>query len=232
MSRRGTTLVELVLAITLLGLLAVLAGGVVRIAATTNRLALAAHLREQVGQSIAQFLRHDLAEARGADLSLTAPGQLRMDRPVGESRPCASGGNNVSLARADWRGGRAPDAGRDMALLLTDPANGAWRRAAIREVGAGRCPEGAEALELTLDDAVPGARWIRVVEPVEVRIYPSGAADWFGLTPGIGPGTVQPVTGPFPRGGGRFELSGNRLAFGAALSRGGALRLEFPLDGR
>ena len=52
--------------------------------------------------------------------------QLVSRHPVGAGVPCQFVGTDLWIARADWRGARDPESGRDEAWLLTDALTAAW----------------------------------------------------------------------------------------------------------
>lgn len=190
MTRHGTSLAELLVALTLLGVSGTIT---VALVAGTGRTARRAHDRlaaERTVAALAALLRHDTRTATAAELSPTTPTLLWLDRPVGEAPVCTAAGG-VSLRRAAWRGTRLPDAARDVVLLL-DSA-GAWHRRAIAGVAPASCPDGAPAWQL---DAVPppGARHAQVVEPARLAAYAGAGGTWLGLA---GPGDpIQPFAGP------------------------------------
>ena len=87
------------------------------------------------------------------------PDEIGVDFPVGTAEPC----DTVWV----WRGVRAPDAGRDSAVVLDDRAR-VWRTA-LTAAYATTCGAG-EARGLSTDPSVPGAVHIAVFESGVVRV--------------------------------------------------------------
>jgi hypothetical protein len=232
LSRRGVTLLELTISLTLLGVLCLAIGAVLTMSAAAGRAAVRGLDQDRLTISLATLLRHDLANADVASTGVVSPTRLDFDRPVGEARVCTSSPEEVLLPAADWRGDRQPAAGRDAAMVLEDVASAGWTRQPIIAVGSSGCPEGRAAISLTLGGSLTGAKYVRVVEPVRLLAYPSGSDDWFGLAPGDGMGVVQPFAGPLRRGETVFALPGDRLRLGSATTAGVPWRLEIPLDDR
>ncbi len=227
MNRRGTTLVELLVAIALLGLLAIFTVSTVRgIGASARRAVDAAATRRGV-TALHALLRHDLTEATPADLVIASP-VMRYARPVGAAAACAISSTTATLALDRWRGTRVPAAGRDDAWLLTD-IDGLWQRATVVAVATTSCPDGRAAWDITFDRSVV-LPLVRVIEPVRLAMYRSGMTDWLGLAPAGGATPIQPFAGPIAVAGVSWALVGSDFVAQAAFaSRRPSASLRIPL---
>lgn len=195
-SRRGWTLLELLIVLVLTIILAALVGSVIAaIARSATRQARALNL-ERTQVALAAWWRADFRDGDAGDVVVPTNNQIVTRHPVGAGVPCQSVGTDLWIARTDWRGARDPESGRDEAWLLTDVLTAAWSDVAIVAVGSGSCPSGEPALRLTLGAAILPVQLARVVEPVELRIYRSGPSGWLGLAPADGSASVQPFAGP------------------------------------
>lgn len=197
MSRRGFTLVELLLGLVALGILAGTVTAMMRGAARMSARAMQSLVAGRTVGSLQGFLQQELRDAVGNDVTVLAPTRVALSRPIGDAMVCAAAGMAVLIPDSGWSGTRRPEPGRDEAWLLIDPLTDGWQTAAITDVAPDRCPaDNAPALRLSLTAAAPGAMVVRVMEPVELSAYRSGVADWFGLTPANHLSAVQPFAGP------------------------------------
>jgi len=208
-TRAGVTLFELLLVLTLLGLLGVLVSAVVVGASRGAARHVGGLSLERTAQVATVFMQHELRDARGDELAVTAA-SVWLSRPVGDGVVCQAGGSSLWLRRDAWRGERAPEAGRDRLLLLTD-GDTPWRGAALLDVSGALCPDGSPAWRLGLSAATDSAQLLRVLEDVVLRRYASGGAEWFGLAPADGSSPVQPFAGPLLVGASRFARVGDLL---------------------
>lgn len=214
MTRRGVVLVELLVGLVLLGLLA----------AACARWLDAAWMQAGGMRAVAEraAARRTVTGLGWRELDGLAPAEVRLLGDTlryrarrGAGLACAAGAMQVTLARSTLEGWRLPVPGRD-SVLLPDSAGG-WHAAALADVRAASCPDGAPGLDLALGAAVPGAAWpmpVRVVEWMELRAYESGGVWWLGartLRPTDG---VQPVAGPLASRGfhPRWRVSGGDSA--------------------
>ncbi|HET9064499.1 MAG TPA: prepilin-type N-terminal cleavage/methylation domain-containing protein [Gemmatimonadales bacterium] len=198
MTRRGFSLIEMVVVVTIIGFLVLGTGFTLAAAARTTRTAVEGlgHARDLT--TTLALLRVSTMGADSADLTVGIRDTLDFDRRVGEGAPCASGGGVVVMA--DLSGGfeRPPEAGRDQLLILTALEPAIWDRRPLLGVATSRCPDLTPALALTTAPGAP-ALWLRIVTPVRLRAYRSGGATWLGLEDRGGPATLQPFAGPITR---------------------------------
>lgn len=215
LTRRGFTLVELLVAAVVSGVLAVLTGGLVAASASrlrdqSERMALEQSLRVSLGAAAAILEPLGADSGAGPDLSQTAPGSFvaRSSRATGVLCAAASNLLHVRAGAPWWRAVRNPVAGRDSLLIAT--LGGADRWIAAPLFGApvpGTCPDGSAALLLPTAVSPAAAAQIgagsplRVFEPVELRIYASGGASWIGLRQLQTGEAIQPLAGPFAGAG-------------------------------
>lgn len=233
MSRRAFALVELLAG---LALLVLVAASVVVLARATGASASRARrqlLADRALVSIRGFLEDDLRDATDSDIALLGPTRLAMSRPVGEALPCANSGGSVVIADSAWAGTRWPAGHRDDAWLLTDVVAGSWVRVPVDSATPDWCPaDGAPALRIHLAPHADTAAFVRIVEPVELSIYRSGAADWFGLAPASHAAPVQPFAGPLARGASRLTATDGLLDLVVVPARGATTTLHIPLGSR
>jgi prepilin-type N-terminal cleavage/methylation domain-containing protein len=221
MTRRGLTLVELLLGLTVLGILAGTMTAIVREGSRAAQRATQSLTAGRAVQSLQGFLQQELRDAVDADVTIISPTRIAFSRPVGEALVCAAAGMTVVIPDSGWTGIRRPEPGRDEAWLLVDPVTEIWQTSAITDVVTDLCPAGgAPGLRVSLTASAAGGVVVRIMEPVELSAYRSGAADWFGLTPASHVSAVQPFAGPLTPGTTQWTRSAGRLE--TALQPGGA----------
>ena len=229
LNRAGFTLIELVVSFVILavmsGVIAAVVAAAVRSAAHGNHLLVA----ERTRQSLQLLLTEELRDADAADVLSLAPDRIRFARPVGEAVPCAIMSASMLLADSAWTGVRAPEAGRDHAWVLADPATASWIESPIAAVAPDRCPDGSPALRLDLAVAVPAAALARVTEPVELEAYLSAGTTWLGLLGVPSASPVQPFAGPLASGTTRFLLGTGRLDASVQPRDDAAATISIPL---
>ena len=218
LNRRGISLLELLVALTLAALLALLtsnllATSTLHLRDRSERMAQEQSLRSASGalRSALESLGHD--SAGGADLSAPAPSGLSA-RAVRAAGVLCSAAPGLLVARADtawWRALRAPVAGRDsvLAARLDRPT---WGSFELRAAPGGTfCPDGSRgiALPVTADSlALLGIGLgspIRVFEPVELRLYSAAPDLWIGLRLLATTQAIQPFAGPMAPNGLAFS---------------------------
>jgi prepilin-type N-terminal cleavage/methylation domain-containing protein len=224
--RHGVTLLELLLAITLLALVGAVVTTVIvaasRVAGrATNQLAL-----ERTVHTAQALLGQELRDADWGDVSVGADA-IRLPRTIGAGTPCASAAGSVVVAREAWEGERAPEAGRDF-LRVLDAETAAWQEGAVTDVLDATCPSGAPAWRLVSSAASVAVAAVRVVERVVLRRYVAGSAEWLGLAPADGSSPVQPFAGPLLPGFSRFARVGEVLQL-ELVAVAGARTLALPL---
>ncbi len=189
----GTSVIELLVTLTLLGLVGMLAMTIVR---GTSRPLARLIARAEAGRTVeamALLAAREAATPTGVVASVADAGTLALARFVGDGMPCECAEAGIAIARAHWLGDRLPEAGRDV-VAIRDSLGG-WHHAALTAVTPGRCPTGAPALWLSLDRAVP-AGWVVVQEPTRVRAYRGSGGQWLGLLGGAVTAPIQPFAGP------------------------------------
>jgi prepilin-type N-terminal cleavage/methylation domain-containing protein len=216
MSRRGVSLVELLVALTLLGILAATAGGWLgRLRAAYRTTALEADRRQNLRAATA-ILAAEIRELDAADGDLVAigPGALTIrasrqlavlcDSPLPTATP---GVVVLPLYDAPRYGLRAFRPVTDSVWVLAEvdslAAPPVWLRGSVVARATAPCPDGGAGEQLTVALSPvpdPGARVARGspvlgFEAVTYRLYRSSAdGRWFiGQQTG---GTVQPLIGP------------------------------------
>lgn len=214
---RGVTLIELLLAMVLLGAMAALAGPAVhRTAVAASQATLVGATRRDV-LTLQTLLRHDLGLALDGDVTLASATAVHYRRPVGGGAGCALGATSIAVPASAWSGARLPAAGRDSALLLAD-TDGNWLGAAVVGVAGAACGTNP-AIEIIVDRPVTHPV-VLVFEPVRLAVYSSGGSNWLGLAP-AGPGTIQPFAGPVL--GGALPWSVAPQVFAASVTFAGAI---------
>ncbi len=210
LSRNGVSLIELLVATTVGGLLAVmtamvLTGARARLEERKARLAAEQALRA-VAAATGAFLQ-DAGES-GADLQAIGPAGFTVRAIRGTSVLCATLPGGLVARRGEWWSAvREPVAGRDSLAVGTLTGAG-WILDALRaDPYATPCPDGGAgiALPVGLDPAQlaalgPGSP-LRLFEPVELRSYSSAGSDWIGLRQIATGEAIQPLAGPLARPG-------------------------------
>ncbi|MBK7594043.1 MAG: prepilin-type N-terminal cleavage/methylation domain-containing protein [Gemmatimonadetes bacterium] len=227
MTRRGVTLIELLLVLCLLGIVGVTVTAMVLGASRVAARATAHLAAERTAVVSASFLRHTLADGVWRDVTV-AVDSIGLGRPVGEAALCAASGAQLWLRRSSWSGDRAPDPTRDQLRSWPDSGTAAVDEA-IMGVTGDLCPDGAPAWRLLRGTGAAVGWWVRVVEPTTVRRYRVGSSEWLGLSDGGAP--VQPFAGPLVAGASRFARIGGALQVDL-VTVAGSSGLSLPLGSR
>lgn len=241
LSRRGATLAELVVAITMFGIIGAAASGAVtqqerirsRIA---RRLAAEAQLREAVAPVVADL---GAASPAGGDFDATPPRDtmLELRATIGEGYACgvdSVASRSIVVLPLGSARSRTPAAG-DVAWAYRHPG---WWSASVDAVaepgeavaGCHAGDIGGRALRVELGAALPvGAGMpLRFTRRIRYSLYTAGDGQtYLGLREwSVASGAfagVQPIAGPFEPGRSRFryhDSDGSELASGSAAGRG------------
>lgn len=218
LSRHGVTLVEVVVATSLAGGLAVLTALVLvragRAVRERSGRAAAEHALRTGSLALRAVLRG--GEPAGGDLFLAAPSGFGARVVRGQSVLCGVQGGALIARRhpAWWSGVREPVAGRDSIMVgkIREPG---WTVLALRGAPVSRpCPDGTAgtglpvALDsLPLSGIGPGSP-VRYFEPVELRSYSSAGAEWLGIRLIATGEAIQPLAGPLAPDGLRLQYLG------------------------
>jgi hypothetical protein len=210
LNQRGNSLVELLSAVALTGVLAALTAKLLATTALTlrersERMAAEHGLRVASGavRGVLESLGED--SASGSDLlSTEAAGfSARVTRAAGTVCGASPG---LLVARASppwWSAVRAPVSGRD-SILAGELGAPLWRVYGLRDPPhAALCPDGAAAIALPIEgDSLalggigPGSP-IRIFESVELKLYNSAPDQWLGVRLLATGQAIQPFAGPF-----------------------------------
>jgi prepilin-type N-terminal cleavage/methylation domain-containing protein len=245
LSRRGVTLVEMIVTITLLALVS---GVALRLLlrqhwtgeAQSQRAALQGTLRAAV-----LYLESEMRELGGSpgdpDIIAFAAESLtyRSMRSAGTS--CAMSPAALTVSTADLYGYRAPQAGRDSLLVFMDgsPAissDDRWLHLPLISVSGGSCG-GRPALVLgtAIDTAATPLSWFpplapfRSFEIMQARLYSSGGDYWLGARSVSAAEIIQPLAGPFLVHGLAMQFFDSLV--GPAGSAGGIRSVDITLRG-
>jgi prepilin-type N-terminal cleavage/methylation domain-containing protein len=213
LKRCGVTLVEMVVAITLLAMVSGLALQLLLRQhwtgeAQSQQAALQATLR-----AAALYLENELRELGGSpgdpDIITFAAESLTYRSMRGTGVSCGLSSSALSVRTSDLYGYRAPQPGRDSLLLLMDGASTTstddrWLHLPILAVSNGFCA-GYPAVVLgtaidTVSSPLPAFSPMtpfRTFEIMQVKLYQSGADYWLGARSVSGAEIVQPLAGPF-----------------------------------
>lgn len=194
----GTSLVELLVTLTLLGLVGSLAVTILQ--GTTRPLArlVATAAAGRTVAALEQLTAREAATPAGLRAAVVDASTLDLDRYVGDAPTCTTSATAIALALDDWQGDRHADASRDIVAIRD--RHGSWHEAAVTAVGPGACPDGRPGRWLTLDrPVVPG--WAVVHEPTRVRAYAGTGGRWLGMLAVRSLAPIQPFAGPLAADG-------------------------------
>lgn len=199
-TRAGFTLLELLIGVAMTTLLAALLTTLAVAASRGARNHLLLLDAERARVAAGAWWRNDLRAVERGDLTVPAPDQLVLRRPIGGASVCGRDAGAIVVAQSDWRGDRTPVPSRDDAWLLRETTADFWSEGSVTAVASALCPDGRVGWRLAVAQGGTGAVWVRIVEPVRARFYASGGATWLGLEPLDGSSVVQPFAGPLASG--------------------------------
>jgi prepilin-type N-terminal cleavage/methylation domain-containing protein len=222
MRRAGFTLVEMLTALVLCGLV-----GLVLVRSTLSLQRIARASQEGVALQAALdgglgFLAVELAEvgrgSAGEDLLRVAPDSLSYRGIRGTGIACRIDAAGVVVPLDRLRATRAPQPGRDSLLVYVGVdslqlASDDWLALPLLGVAGTSCG-GVPALRLlTVVDTnttplggLPPFPPVRLFEAMQARIYPSLGAWWLGARSESARETIQPLAGPFTAAGAGFSF--------------------------
>jgi prepilin-type N-terminal cleavage/methylation domain-containing protein len=223
--RRGFTLVEVMLALVVT---LIVTGAAHNLLLNTQRLTRAQSARVALQSSVraaALIVANELSElntvsggsASQNDVLAAGAHAVTYRAPRGIGIICQTAGPGVvRLARSTFSGHRDPQAGRDEALMFVpgDSATGSedsWVAVKIAGVATTvACAGGGLGITLTLsaspsplllEEGTP----VRVVEPMELRLYHSDGSWWLGARAVNTGEAIQPLAGPLAAEGFQLE---------------------------
>jgi prepilin-type N-terminal cleavage/methylation domain-containing protein len=247
--RRGFTLVEVMLA---LAVTLIVTGAAFNLLLNTQRLTRAQSARVALQSSVragALIVGNELSElstsrsgsASQNDVLALGAHAVTYRAPRGIGFICQTAGPTVlRLARSTFSGHREPQAGRDEALVFVpgDSAAGSEDRwVAVKIVGVATtvaCAGGSPGITLTLsgnpsplllEEGTP----VRLVEPMELRMYQSDGSWWLGARAVNTGEAIQPLAGPLAAGGFHLEYL-DRLG-APTTDRTGIMSIRFVIRG-
>jgi len=222
-SRRGSSLVELMAALTGLVIVASLATQVI---ITQMRVALTLEASSGLGSGLRTGVTFLSAEWRdlspapaglSGDLLSLGPDALTYRAPRASALACAGGQDQILLRANPWYGLRqlAPDRDSLLILIEGDTATGSddrWLPLPVISVGSGAC-QGTPAMVVAtrLDSAIVQGD-VRFDAPViafeimQVRSYVQASETWLGARSVSAGEVIQPLLGP-------LDVSGLRLTY-------------------
>ena len=223
----GFTLVELLVALALTGLVSTIALGLFRVAVVGHRRVVeyvesSYALRTSVQVLRSQILELDAGDPSGSDILDMGRGFVEYRRMTALLFLCAAGDtslgrvfafSNDSLSFGDI--GLNPTPGRDEVIVLSNGSRSSlsddrWYRSRMTDVSASHgCPGNTPSLSFATPDLPLGQLEIgaplRIMQRVRLRIYADAAGEWWigSQQPSSGGAwsTIQPVVGPLVASG-------------------------------
>ena len=223
----GLTLVELLVALTLTGLVSAIALGLLRMSIVGHR-RVAAYvessyvLRTGVNVLRSQLLELDAGDPSGSDILDMGRGFVEYRRMVGLLFLCAEADTltgRLSVFRDDTLRfgdvGMVPTPGRDEIIVLSTGnrstlSDNRWFRLRLVDVaGSNECPGGEPSLTFTTPDVpaepLRAGAPLRVIQRFRLRVYTDAVGDWWmgsqQSSAGGGWSVIQPVVGPLVASG-------------------------------
>jgi prepilin-type N-terminal cleavage/methylation domain-containing protein len=211
-SRRGFTLIEVLIALVIMG---IVTGAIYQLLNTNQRLALAQSEQASLQSNVrtgSLVVPNELRElntvsAGGADqndVTAADPDGITYRAMRGLGFVCqAPGATELRLLESSWTGLRAPDATRDGLYVflegnVDEDEDDQWVQMDITAVVPSTCGAAA-AYKLTVagPPAVPVNTPVRVFELMRLELYPDAGQWWLGASSEkAAPGVLQPVLGP------------------------------------
>jgi prepilin-type N-terminal cleavage/methylation domain-containing protein len=255
LTRRGFTLVELLIGLVLIG---IVSAGVYRVLVNNQRIYEAQTQRIEMLQNIraaAAILPAELREISASDGDIQAMSatsiRFRAMRQLGFL--CAApvlGGANVVLAvrRAPFYGTRAFDFNRDSVLVYYEGdqqtrMDDGWVIGRINAIAAGVCPDASPAWLLTTSLFFDGGQSqvsqtgrilfgspVRGFEPVTYSLYASGGRNYIGIQEGGN--AIQPLVGPLLANGLQMAYFDSTGAGTATPARVASIRITLRAETR
>lgn len=215
MNRRGVGLAELIIALTLSVVMALLAWSILAVSATrlrerSERMGLSHALRVSAGAFRAAVEPLGSDSSGAADLASFGVDGLTARVIRAEGTVCAVLPQGVVVRNGEgwWTALRAPVAGRDSLLIGSLTNSPRWIALALAgNPAASICPDGSAAMLLPVvfggseaADIGSGSP-IRVFEQVEIQRYSAGGGSWVGVRLLATGAAIQPLAGPFAPAG-------------------------------
>jgi hypothetical protein len=221
-SRRGSSLVELVVALSGLLILAALVSAVIII---QLRVPLTQEARSGLGNGLRTGVTFLKGEWRGltpvagdstGDLLSLASDALTYRASRASAFACAGGEDHLLLRAEPWYGWRQVAVDRDSLLVLaegdtTTGADDRWVALPVTSLGSGSCAGGSAIMVGTILDSALVQRDFRFDAPViafeimQVKSYPQGSETWLGVRSVSSGEVIQPLLGPLDASGLRLN---------------------------
>jgi prepilin-type N-terminal cleavage/methylation domain-containing protein len=218
--RRGFTLVEVLLALVIMG---VVAGAIYRLLNTNQRLALAqaeqVSLQSNVrtGSLIVPSELRELNTWQGGaasrnDVLVAQPNNVtyRAGRGLGFlCQGAAANATQLVLAQSNWTGLRPPDAARDDLHLFIDgdpydDNDDGWSQLNLTAAAQANACGGAPGYVLTVSPipaAVPANTPVRLFEVMQLQLYADAAGEWWLGAQSVLDAAPVPILGPLTNNG-------------------------------
>jgi hypothetical protein len=231
---RGSTLIELVIAVVLLGLLGVTVGRLliaqVRVAGSLFSREVAQRTLDEAGGWLSTELSEIGRDSSSTDLRRLGADSLSYRGYRASGLACQVSPSEVRIDRSHQSLWRLPQPGRDSVAVFL---SGGWRAAPLHGVATALCgATPALSLSTELDTGLVASAHgmvpVRTFESMQVRLYRSQGEWWLGGRSESTGEAIQPVTGPLESGGLQFRYHDSAGA--AALAPQSVRRLRILLS--
>lgn len=220
-SRRGFTLVELLIAIVIFGIVSAALYGLLTRTQRVSRVqaersAMQANVRTGVALVTSELLELS-ATATTADIYAASGTAIEYRGMRGLGFICEVNNGYVRIPRATWRGYRDPVAGRDRLLIFVDNdvdlmTDDGWIERTVTSLAGGNCPDGSASIRLNITANIPSDTLamlvagspVRTFERMEIAQTTAGGETWLGARSVSAGETLQPVLGPLAASGVTF----------------------------